>query len=101
MGLWGMQMYIRHKIIHGDRYHYLCECRRVNGKPKQVVLAYLGTHSNIDDCINYHRMKVSDLRKELYSLSDKQTKRRASLEKQIGKSTEKIKELLAIQGRSA
>ena len=101
MGLWGVQMYIRHKIIHGDRYHYLCECKRVNGKPKQIVLAYLGRQATIDDCISYHRMQVSDLRKELARLSDRQTKRRASIEKRIEKSTAKIKELLAIQGCSA
>ena len=90
-------MYIRYKLIHDIRYHYVCECRWVNGNPKQVVLAYLGRHATVDDAISYHRMKVSDLRKELNSLSDKQIKKRASLEKQIGKSKEKIKELLAIQ----
>ena len=94
-------MYIRYKLIHDIRYHYVCECRRVNGKPKQVVLAYLGTHSSIDDAISHHRMKVSDLRKKLAYLDDSELKKRASLEKQIAKSTEKIRELLSIQGCSA
>ena len=94
-------MYIRYKLINDIRYHYVCECRRVNGKPKQIVLAYLGRYATVEDAISYHRMKISDLRKKLACLDDKQTKRRASIEKRIEKSTEKIKELLAIQGRSA
>lgn len=31
------------KKVHGHRYWQLVTCRRVNGKPRQVVLAHLGT----------------------------------------------------------
>jgi transposase len=34
---------IQRKIIHGHPYYYLVESRRVNGRPRPVVLAYLGS----------------------------------------------------------
>jgi len=34
---------IQRKVIHGHPYYYLVESRRVNGKPRPVVLAYLGS----------------------------------------------------------
>ena len=34
---------IQRKIIHGRPYYYLVESRRVNGRPRPVVVAYLGT----------------------------------------------------------
>lgn len=34
---------IQRKIIHGHPYYYLVESRRVNGRPRPVVLDYLGS----------------------------------------------------------
>lgn len=34
---------IQRKIIHGRPYYYLIQSRRVNGKPRPVVLQYLGS----------------------------------------------------------
>ena len=33
---------IQPKTSHGHKYWYIVESRRVNGKPRPVVLAYLG-----------------------------------------------------------
>jgi hypothetical protein len=42
-------VFIRKKTIKGQTYHYLCKSVRVNGKVRQKVLAYLGTHDNVED----------------------------------------------------
>jgi transposase len=34
---------IQRKIIHGHPYYYLVESRRVNGRPRPIVMAYLGS----------------------------------------------------------
>lgn len=34
---------IQRKIIHGRPYYYIVESRRINGRPRPVVLQYLGT----------------------------------------------------------
>src|SRR5437868_13751589 len=34
---------IQRKIIHGRPYYYLVESRRVNGRPRPVVVQYLGS----------------------------------------------------------
>jgi transposase len=34
---------LTHKMIHGRKYYYARECKRVNGKPKIVRTVYLGT----------------------------------------------------------
>ena len=34
---------LQRKVIHGHPYYYLVESRRVNGRPRPVVLAYLGS----------------------------------------------------------
>jgi hypothetical protein len=34
---------IQRKIIHGRPYYYLVESRRVNGRPRPIVLEYLGS----------------------------------------------------------
>lgn len=41
-------MFIRKKTIGGKTYHYLVKSVRVNGKVQQKVLAYLGTHDNVE-----------------------------------------------------
>jgi len=49
---------LQQKTSHGHKYWYIVESRRVNGKPRPVVLAYLG--------------KAEDLLRRLQELSDKQ-----------------------------
>ena len=34
---------LQRKVIHGHPYYYLVESRRINGRPRPVVLAYLGS----------------------------------------------------------
>jgi len=41
--------FIRKKTINGKTYHYLVESRRVDGKPRQRVIAYLGEWDTVED----------------------------------------------------
>jgi len=93
MGLWGVQMYIRHRDVSGHRYFYLCRCRRDGVKVIQETLAYLGRHSTVDECIAYHRDMIHKWQSELDSISESKRKRRASLERWILKSQSKLVEL--------
>src|SRR3989475_13214282 len=34
---------LQRKIIHGRPYYYIVESRRVNGRPRPIVVQYLGT----------------------------------------------------------
>lgn len=38
---------LQRKVIHGHPYYYLVESRRVNGRPRPVVLAYLGSANTL------------------------------------------------------
>lgn len=38
---------IQRKMIHGRPYYYLVESRRVNGRPRPVVVQYLGTANSL------------------------------------------------------
>ena len=40
------------RTVHGHKYWYLVESRRVNGKPRPVVLAYLGKADDLLDKLN-------------------------------------------------
>jgi transposase len=51
---------IQSKTSHGCKYWYIVESRRINGKPRPIVLAYLG--------------KADDLLKKLQGLSDDRIK---------------------------
>jgi hypothetical protein len=42
-------VYVRSKVIGGKPRHYLCRSERRDGKPRQVVLAYLGAFDNVED----------------------------------------------------
>src|SRR4051812_49456433 len=39
-------------MVSGHKYWYLVESRRVNGKPRPIVLAYLGKADDILDKLN-------------------------------------------------
>ena len=51
--------FIRTKIIKGIEYHYLVESVRVDGKPRQRVLAYLGEHSTVKAAHRYWQKQVN------------------------------------------
>jgi len=40
---------LQKKKIHGKEYWYIVECRRINGKPRPVVLQYLGSVNSLLD----------------------------------------------------
>jgi hypothetical protein len=42
-------MFVRKKTINGKVYHYLVESVRTGSSVQQKVLAYLGTHDNVED----------------------------------------------------
>jgi len=51
---------IQHKITNGHKYWYIVESRRVNGKPRPVVLEYLGKADTLLErlnCINDYKLK--------------------------------------------
>jgi hypothetical protein len=48
---------IQARASRGNKYWYIVESRRVNGKPRPVMLAYLG--------------KANDLLKRLHGMTDK------------------------------
>ena len=39
--------FVRKKVNKGQIYHYLCECRWIDGKPRQRVIAYLGRYATV------------------------------------------------------
>jgi hypothetical protein len=41
--------FVRKKTINGQTYHYLVESRRVDGKPRQRVIAYLGPYPDLEE----------------------------------------------------
>jgi len=86
-------MFVRHRDVSGHRYYYLCQNRRDGVKVIQELLAYLGRHSTVDECIAYHRDMIQKWQSELDSISESKRKRRASLERWILKSQSKIGEL--------
>jgi hypothetical protein len=61
-------MYIRKKTIKGREYHYLVESVRVGDCVQQKVLAYLGTHDNVESAYKAatgaQRRKLAKYRKE-------------------------------------
>ena len=51
--------FIRTKTIKGIEYYYLVESVRVDGKPRQRVIAYLGEHSTVKAAFRYWQEQVS------------------------------------------
>ena len=39
--------FVRKKVQKGQTYHYLCECRWIDGKPRQRVVCYLGRYATV------------------------------------------------------
>ncbi len=44
-------MFIRSKEVRGRTYHYLVESQRVNGVPRQRVIAYLGHYKTVEEAV--------------------------------------------------
>jgi hypothetical protein len=59
--------FIRKKTIKGETYYYLVQSKRVKGKVRQVVLAYLGKFDNVEDAYisgnSKRRAKLAKYRK--------------------------------------
>ena len=51
--------FVRTKLVKGISYHYLVESVRVDGKPRQRVIAYLGEHSTVKAACRYWQTQVS------------------------------------------
>ena len=50
--------YIRTKRIGGVEFYYLVESTRVDGKPRQRVIAYLGKFSTVEAALVHWREQV-------------------------------------------
>jgi hypothetical protein len=50
---------IQKKNVRGNKYWYIVESRRVNGKPRPIVLAYLGKADDLLKRLNLIHMVVS------------------------------------------
>jgi len=55
---------LQKKIIHGNEYWYIVECRRVNGKPRPFVIEYLGSVRNL-----LERLKSVERKRKVKSYS--------------------------------
>ena len=51
--------FIRTKTIKGIEYYYLVESCRVDGKPRQRVIAYLGQHETVKAAHRYWQKQAS------------------------------------------
>ena len=40
--------FVRKKVRNGQVYHYLVECHWIDGKPRQRVIAYLGSYATVE-----------------------------------------------------
>lgn len=50
--------FIRTKTIKGIEYNYLVEATRVDGKPRQRVMAYLGRYKTVRGALAYWEKRV-------------------------------------------
>lgn len=62
--------FVRTKTVRGQTYHYLCESRWEDGRPRQKVLAYLGAHSTV-------KAAHTHWKRQLNKADDSTTKRQA------------------------
>jgi hypothetical protein len=46
-----------------QRYYQLVESRRVNGQPKQRLIAHLGFYPSVDSALRYLPREIQDLRR--------------------------------------
>jgi hypothetical protein len=60
--------YIRKKWVSGAEYHYLVHSIRVDGRPRQKVLAYLGRHKTVRAAYAYWKRQSKKPGKKTHSL---------------------------------
>lgn len=56
---------IQRRLIHGRPYYYLVESRRVNGKPRPVVVKYLGRADDLRARLEQAERKTTPVRAEV------------------------------------
>ncbi len=56
---------IQRRLIHGRPYYYLVESRRVNGKPRPVVVKYLGRADDLRARLEHAERKATPVRAEV------------------------------------
>jgi|SRR5215216_5889492 len=54
--------FVREKTSNGYTYYQLVKSERVNGHPRQKILAYLGKDRTLEDRIEYVRDRLNDTR---------------------------------------
>lgn len=55
--------FVRKKKVKGKDYYQLVESRRVEGKPRQKVLAHLGQHASVDEALEEWPYEIRRLRR--------------------------------------
>ena len=55
--------FVRKKEVKGQIYHYLCDCRWIDGKPRQRVICYLGRYATVRGA-HAHWMREAKKRKD-------------------------------------
>jgi hypothetical protein len=50
--------FVRKKTVRGQEYHYLCESRWEDGKPRQKVLVYLGSHATVKAALSHWKRET-------------------------------------------
>ena len=99
-------MFIRTKEVRGQTYHYLVESQRVNGVPKQRVIAYLGHYKTVDEAVVGLPRAITRLKRLRGRITQfpgdgafnwKLKRRIASYDKTIQEQTEKLKLLRTLQ----
>jgi hypothetical protein len=51
--------FVRKKTVRGQQYHYLCESRWEDGKPRQKVVAYLGEYATVKAALSHWKRETT------------------------------------------
>jgi len=60
-------MFVRKKKDKNRTYRYLCECRWINGKPRQRIVAYLGRHQSVKAAYKYWQRESKKKGRKTYA----------------------------------
>jgi hypothetical protein len=68
----GRERVVQPRLYAGEHrgvvtYYQLVECRRVNGQPRQRVIAHLGRYSSVNDALAYMARDIRDLKQRNFS----------------------------------
>jgi hypothetical protein len=59
--------FVRKKVRKGQIYHYLCECRWIDGKPRQRVICYLGAYKTVKAAYAYWQRESKKKGRKTYA----------------------------------